>query len=135
MENDFFKVVYTSAFKPHGKVIKFKVGNLRVKELCGIAASRGQHVGKVKIVQTVDELSKVEDGDVLVTKATTPEFLSGIVKAGAVVTDRGGITSHAAIISREFGRPCVVGCVKATSILRDNMIVTVDGTTGVVSYQ
>ena len=115
--------------------MKFKVGDLRVRQLRGIAASRGQHIGKVKLVQTVDELSKVEDGDVLVTKATTPEFLSGIVKAGAVVTDRGGITSHAAIVSREFGKPCVVGCVEATFILHDNMIVEVDGTIGVVSYQ
>jgi len=108
------------------------VDDLGVKQLRGIAASRGQHTGTVKLILTIDELEKIQEGDILVTKGTTPDFLLGFVRAGAIVTDRGGITSHAAILSRELNKPCVVGCARGTSVLRDGMTVTVDGSKGVV---
>jgi pyruvate,water dikinase len=77
----------------------------------------------------------MEEGDILVTVMTTPLFTSAILKASAIVTDLGGYLSHAAIVSREFGIPCVVGAEKATQILVDGQEVTVDGKQGVVYGQ
>jgi len=100
--------------------------------LTGIAASPGVGKGKVKIVQNADELSKVNEGDVLVAKMTNPDYVSAMQKASAIVTDEGGSTAHAAIVSREMGIPAVVGTQKATQILKDEQMVTVDGTNGKV---
>jgi len=98
----------------------------------GIAASPGIGIGKVKVVHSIEELSKVQPGDVLVTVMTNPDYVVTMQKCAAIVTDEGGITAHAAIVSREMGIPCVVGTVKATSVLKDGQIVTVDGTRGKV---
>ena len=102
------------------------------KILEGMGASPGVGKGKVKIVLDMNELNKVETGDVLVTRMTTPDFVPGMRKAVAIVTDEGGLTSHASIVSREMGIPCVVGTEKATQILHDNDVITVDGTNGIV---
>jgi len=102
------------------------------KILEGMGASPGVGKGKVKIVYDMDHLDKVETGDVLVTRMTTPDFVPAMRKAIAIVTDEGGLTSHAAIVSREMGIPCVVATEKATQILHDNDIITVDGTNGIV---
>ncbi|MFH1248774.1 MAG: phosphoenolpyruvate synthase [archaeon] len=98
----------------------------------GLAASPGIASGQVKIVKGMEELSKVEDGDVLVTKMTNPDMVMTMQKACAIVTDEGGATAHAAIVSREMGIPCVVGTKKATTLLKDGQIVTVDGFKGKV---
>ncbi len=100
--------------------------------LKGLGASPGIGIGKVKIVLSQDEISKVEEGDVLVTTMTTPDMVPAMRKASAIVTDEGGLTCHAAIVSRELGVPAVVGTEKATKVLKDGMIVTVDGDKGVV---
>ncbi len=100
--------------------------------LRGLGASPGIGVGKVKIVLSKDEISKVEEGDVLVTTMTTPDMVPAMKKASAIVTDEGGLTCHAAIVSRELGVPAVVGTEKATKVLKDGMVVTVDGEKGVV---
>ena len=102
------------------------------KILEGMGASPGVGKGKVKIVYDMDHLDKVETGDVLVTRMTTPDFVPAMRKAIAIVTDEGGLTSHAAIVSREMGIPCVVGTTSATKDLQDGMIVTVDGERGKV---
>ncbi len=98
----------------------------------GLGASPGIAVGKVKIIHNLDELSKIQAGDVLVTKMTNPDMVPVMMKSAAIVTDEGGITCHAAIVSRELGIPCVVGTRNATQVLKDGMIVTVNGSEGIV---
>ena len=98
----------------------------------GLGASPGLASGKVVIYDESMSLDVVKDGDVLVTSMTMPDMVPAMSRAAAIVTDEGGMTCHAAIISRELGTPCVVGTGNATSILSDGMLITVDGTTGTV---
>ncbi len=98
----------------------------------GFGASPGKAAGKVKVISNLEELAKVQKGDILVTTMTSPDMVPAMERAAAIVTNEGGITCHAAIVSRELGIPCIVGSRNATQILRDDMIVTVDATEGVV---
>lgn len=98
----------------------------------GSVASRGIARGRVRIIQNQADFPTFEMGDVLVTQMTRPEFLSIISRAAAVVTDEGGITCHAAIISRELGIPCIIGTQTATRVLRDGDLVEVDAEQGLV---
>ncbi|MFA5077074.1 MAG: PEP/pyruvate-binding domain-containing protein, partial [Candidatus Micrarchaeia archaeon] len=100
--------------------------------LRGLAASPGIGVGKVKVCATAKEIGKMSKGDILVAPMTTPDFVPAMKKAGGIVTDQGGMTSHAAIVSRELGIPCIVGTGSATTVLRDEMLVSVDGERGIV---
>lgn len=100
--------------------------------LQGQGASPGIATGPVKIVQSPKNIGKVKKGDILVSKMTSPDYVPAMKRAAAIVTDEGGITSHAAIVSRELGIPCVVGTGEATKILKDGLVVTVDGKAGVV---
>lgn len=100
--------------------------------LTGAAASPGIGTGPVKILKGPKEIGKVEKGDVLVAPMTSPDYVPAMKKASAIVTNEGGLTSHAAIVSRELGIPCVVGTDKATETLKDGMVVTVDGASGEV---
>lgn len=105
-----------------------KIANAPI--LTGVSASPGVGTGPVKIVAGPKEISKVEPGDVLVAKMTSPDYVPAMKKAVAIVTDEGGLTSHAAIVSRELGIPCVVGTKIATTKLGDGMIISVDGLLG-----
>jgi pyruvate,water dikinase len=98
----------------------------------GLGSSPGMGMGKVKIIKSSREIKNVERGDVLVTEMTSPDFVPGMKKASAIVTDTGGMTSHAAIVSRELGVPCVVGTGNATKVLKDGMDISVDGSHGIV---
>jgi pyruvate,water dikinase len=98
----------------------------------GAAASPGVAHGPVKIVPDPSMIDKVLEGDVLVAEMTTPDFVPAMKRAAAIVTDRGGRTAHAAIVSRELGIPCVVGCENATATLKDSQVITVDGSAGKV---
>jgi pyruvate,water dikinase len=100
--------------------------------LTGIAASPGIGVGPVRIVPVASQIDKVKNGDVLVAEMTTPDFVPAMKRASAIVTDRGGRTAHAAIVSRELGIPCVVGTEVATKTLKDGQEITVDGSGGTV---
>jgi pyruvate,water dikinase len=100
--------------------------------LTGAPASPGMASGPVKIVYDPSEIDKVLEGDVLVAEMTTPDFVPAMKRAVAIVTDRGGRTAHAAIVSRELGIPCVVGAEKATATLADGQMITVDGSGGKV---
>lgn len=100
--------------------------------LKGAAASLGQASGPVKIIHKPTEIDKINVGDVLVTEMTTPDFVPAMKKATAIITDVGGRTCHAAIVSRELGIPCVVGTGTATSKLKNSQIVTVDGSKGLI---
>lgn len=98
----------------------------------GLAASPGIAFGEVHVVREASEAGKVQKGDVLVTRMTAPDWVPAMEKAAAIVTNEGGSTCHAAIVSRELGIPCVVGTSNATEALYDGQAVTVDGTSGIV---
>lgn len=100
--------------------------------LTGAGASPGIASGEVNIVDGPQDISKVHDGDVLVAKMTSPDYVPAMKKASAIVTDEGGQTSHAAIVSRELGIPAVVGTKNATKLLKSESVVTVDGAKGLV---
>jgi pyruvate,water dikinase len=98
----------------------------------GSPASPGLASGPVKILMDPTEIDRVDSGDILVAEMTTPDFVPAMKRAAAIVTNRGGRTSHAAIVSRELGIPCVVGTHEATKVLRDEQVITVDGAHGKV---
>ena len=98
----------------------------------GQCASKGRAKGIVKIINDASELGKIKKGDVLVTQMTTPDFIVAMEKAVAIVTEIGGITCHAAIISRELGIPCVIGTKTATKTLKDGDFVEVNADEGKV---
>jgi len=100
--------------------------------LTGASASPGVASGPAKIVPEASQIDKIVNGDILVAEMTTPDFVPAMKRAAAIVTDRGGRTAHAAIVSRELGIPCVVGAKNATATLKDGQVVTVDGTKGKV---
>ena len=100
--------------------------------LKGLGASPGIASGRVKVIFSEKEISKVEEGDILVTTMTTPDMVPAMKRAAAIVTDEGGMTCHAAIVSRELGVPAVVGTKKATKVLKDGMVITVDGEKGII---
>ena len=98
--------------------------------LTGVAASPGIAVGTVTIVPEASQIIRVKSGDVLVAETTTPDFVPAMKRAVAIVTERGGRTAHAAIVSRELGIPCVVGTEAATKVLTNGQEITVDGYRG-----
>ncbi|HSX39780.1 MAG TPA: phosphoenolpyruvate synthase, partial [Candidatus Saccharimonadales bacterium] len=106
-----------------------KAGKLLLE---GLAASPGVASGEVHIVHNASEINKVKQGDVLVAVMTNPDYVPAMRRASAIVTDEGGRTSHAAIVSRELGVPAVVGSQHATKILTNGELITVDGTNGKV---
>jgi pyruvate,water dikinase len=101
--------------------------------LRGLGASPGRATGRVRVIESPAEGEALQDGDVLVAVMTSPDWVPLLQRAAALVTDSGGMTCHGAIVSRELGVPCVVGTRRATELLRDGELVTVDGTKGVVS--
>ncbi|HUD04626.1 MAG TPA: phosphoenolpyruvate synthase, partial [Patescibacteria group bacterium] len=98
--------------------------------LKGDPASPGIAAGPAKVILSAKDINKVIPGDVLVAPETNPDFVPAMKKAVAIITDSGGRTSHAAIVSRELGVPAVVGTVKATKIIKTGNVITVNGTTG-----
>jgi len=116
--------------KPKEEAVEVERGKILVK---GIPASPGVAYGRVTIALTVEDAAKkMKKGDVLVTRMTDPDWVPYMKLASAIVTDEGGMTAHAAIVSRELGIPAVVGTGNATKVLRDGLEVTVDGSRGVV---
>ncbi len=99
----------------------------------GYVGNGGDARGPARIVRTKHDLRRVRRGDILVAVTTNPDFVPAMRKCKGFVTDEGGITSHAAIVAREWGVPCVVGAKNATSVFRDGQEVVVDGRTGTVS--
>jgi len=123
-------IVQTRAITTIGKETK---GQRELKGeilLSGMPASPGIASGTVRIIHDLRELEKVKKGDILVTTMTNPDMVVSMAKSSAIVTDEGGLTSHAAIVSREMGIPAVVGTEEATTKLVDGQIITVDGFTG-----
>lgn len=98
----------------------------------GLAASSGRATGVVRVLTDPSARGELLDGEVLVAPMTSPDWMSAIRRAAGLVTDGGGMTCHAAIVSRELGVPCVVGTRDATTLLRNGELVTVDGSLGLV---
>lgn len=103
-----------------------------IKEIKGTAAAKGLYKGAVKLILSRKDFNKLKKGDILVTEMTRPDFLPIMKLAGAIITDEGGLTCHAAIISREMEIPCVVGAKNATRILKDGDMVEVDADKGII---
>jgi phosphoenolpyruvate synthase/pyruvate phosphate dikinase len=108
--------------------VKFK----RVGEINGISAMPGRVRGRIKIIHHQNQFKKFRTNDILVTGMTRPDFINIMKKAKAIVTDDGGLTCHAAIISRELKIPCIISTKIATKVLKDGMMVEVDANKGVV---
>jgi pyruvate,water dikinase len=102
------------------------------KRLKGFGVSPGVYEGVVRLIRDVEELPLVQRGEVLVTRSTGPTFNVVMPLIGALVTERGGVLSHAAIVSREYGLPGIVGCAGVTTALKTGMRVRVDGEKGEV---
>ncbi|NOK22602.1 phosphoenolpyruvate synthase [Corallococcus carmarthensis] len=98
----------------------------------GLGASPGTVSGRVRVLRDAREGSRLEAGEILVAPMTSPDWVPTLRRAAAVITDSGGMTCHAAIVSRELRKPCVVGTRTATKVLRDGEEITVDGATGTV---
>ncbi len=98
----------------------------------GLGASPGQVSGPARIIDSTDEMDRVRDGDIIITEMTTPDMVPAMKRAAAIVTDEGGMTSHASIVSRELGVPAVVGAGTATTRIEDGQQIAVNGETGAV---
>ncbi|MDG5817419.1 phosphoenolpyruvate synthase [Natronococcus sp. A-GB7] len=98
----------------------------------GLGSSPGRVSGAARIVTKLDELDKVGEGDIIVTEMTMPDMVPAMKRAAGIITDEGGMTSHAAIVSRELGVPAIVGTTNATTVLEDGQVVTLDGDKGSV---
>ncbi len=98
----------------------------------GQSACGGVGKGRVCVISHIDKLQKFQKGEVLVASMTAPDYVSAMKKAAAIITDEGGITCHAAIVSREYKIPCVVGTKIATQVLKDGDLVEVDAEKGIV---
>jgi len=110
----------------------FQINLPTVTFIKGQVASRGKAVGKVRIIHNKSELNKFKRGDVLVANMTNPDYVLIMQKASAIVTDEGGVTCHAAIVSRELEVPCIVGTQIATEVFKDGDLVEVDAERGIV---
>ncbi|MEW6171749.1 MAG: phosphoenolpyruvate synthase [Bacillota bacterium] len=98
----------------------------------GMGAAPGTATGKVVLVKQFNDITRVKEGTVLVTVMTNPDMVPAMKRAAAIITDEGGRTCHAAIVSRELGVPCIVGAKNATAVLAEDIEVTVDASRGVV---
>jgi phosphohistidine swiveling domain-containing protein len=111
---------------------KEETSKKNVRELKGMCACAGDVTGTVRIVNHSGDMEKMEYGDILVSIATTPAIVTAMKKAGAIVTDEGGLTCHASIVSRELNIPCVVGTKIATKVFKDGDVLHVDASKGIV---
>ncbi len=112
------------------EIITRKEETKTTNELRGMSVSLGVVTGRVKVVNSVDEISKVHKGDILVAVMTRPDYIMAMEKAAAFITDEGGLTCHAAIVARELHLPCIVGTRIATKVLKDGDLVRVDANHG-----
>ena len=110
----------------------FLESNNDVKEFKGFIASKGFVNGTAKVVLNREDFKKIKQGDILVASMTTPEMMPLMKKASGFITDEGGITCHAAIVSRELKKPCIIGTGIATSVLKDGDLIYLDANKGIV---
>lgn len=114
------------------RLVAKEVSQKDIKELKGQVAYSGKVLGKVRIVNWPAEMKNFKKGEILVSEKTNPNLIPAIKKAAAIITDEGGLTCHAAIISRELKIPCIVGTKIATQIFKTGDLLEVDANQGVV---
>ena len=131
-DKDHVEVFSGEKYKKFRDALKKQEDEETIKEITGMCASPGKAVGKVNICQTLDDIKNFKEGEILVTTMTRPEFISAMSKSAAIVTNEGGITSHAAVIARELRKPCLIGTKCATKMLKNGMLVEVNANHGVV---
>jgi len=102
--------------------------------LPGLAVSGGVAVGRARVVLDIKEAGKIEKGDILVTKFTDPSWTPAFISVGGLVTEVGGMATHGAVITREYGLPAVVGVTDATKHIKDGDLIRVDGNFGYVEF-
>jgi phosphohistidine swiveling domain-containing protein len=129
-KNDYFIVGGRNA-EPYYSFYR-KVTALKKQDLKGVVANPGMARGKVRIVLKTSEIKNFKAGEILVTNQTTPDFVPAMKKAAAIITEQGGITSHAAIISRELHKPCIIGTKIATRILKNGDLIEVNANIGII---
>jgi phosphohistidine swiveling domain-containing protein len=124
-------------YQDYVPVIELKKANKTNLKIKGYGASGGKAFGKVKIIRAeeVNDVVSIEEGTIIVCDVTTPDFVPLMKKCLGIITDRGGILSHAGIVARELGLPCIVATENATTILADGMKVLVDADSGVVEIE
>ncbi len=98
----------------------------------GMIANMGCITGRAKILNSYEDISNVNIGDIIISTMTLPNYIAAMEKARGFITDEGGITCHAAILSREFNVPCIVGTINATKIIKDNDLIELDANNGIV---
>ena len=122
-----------STNKNHKVLNQLKISKQEnVKELTGQVGCLGKARGIVRIINSEEEMAKMKSGDILVSIATNPDLVPVMKKAAAIITEQGGVTCHAAIVSRELKKPCVIGTKIATKVLKDGDLVEVDADKGIV---
>ncbi|MFA6304755.1 MAG: PEP-utilizing enzyme [Patescibacteria group bacterium] len=127
------KITSIENFVRHNQKYHFflhKVGNSNY--LKGQVARPGHVTGRVRIIKRKNQVGSLLSDEILVSPMTTPDFISAMKKAGAIITDEGGITCHAAIVARELGIPCIIGTKIATQVLHDGDLVEVDANKGII---
>lgn len=136
------ELVYLDGDKAKDLINDFEKVSGTDKTIRGVPASRGKYTGRIKVFSSdyysnFNILSKLfeemDKGDILVAETTSPELMPACQKAGAIITDQGGLLSHAAIVSRELNIPCIVGTGNATEVLRNGDVVEVDADNGVIT--
>ncbi|HPN15033.1 MAG TPA: PEP-utilizing enzyme [bacterium] len=122
-ENDHQEIISGPSIREYYEALEQRVAS---SEIRGSSASLGKAIGPVRVILNQADFDKFMPGDVLVASMTRPEYVPIMKKAAAVITDEGGLTCHAAIVSRELGVPCIIGTQVATKILKDGDMVEVD---------
>ena len=132
LENKKMRIVVGQELKKSLEECEEKVDS-NIVEFKGMVACKGKKIrGIVKVVEESKYISKIRKGDILVANETTPDYIIGMKTAKAIITNQGGITSHAAIVSRELNIPCIIGTKIATKVLKDGDLVEVDANKGIV---
>lgn len=116
----------------HSYIRSIESGLFEETELKGVPACKGNAVGRVRVCTSLKSLGFFREGEILVASMTRIEFVPAMKKAAAIITDEGGITCHAAVISRELNKPCIIGTKVSTRVFKDGDIVEVDATKGIV---
>lgn len=127
---DSYGILGTTTVKKFEK--KFKPKSDGSVEVAGMTANKGKIIGLAKIISGPQDFHKFKTGDILIAKMTSVDFLPIMKKAGAFVTDEGGMACHATIVAREYDKPCIIGTALATSVFKDGDLVEVDVERGIV---
>jgi pyruvate,water dikinase len=102
--------------------------------LRGIGINKSKGIGKIKCISSINDFDKIADGDVIISKAATPDFILILSKIRCLITDEGGLTSHIAIVCRELGTPAIVGTGKATQLLKPGMEIKFNTISGTITF-